>query len=67
MLVCLLDFQFQHVYNTIWIFMILNNSKYDIEPNQDLVLRDEKVFPELRNRSLLPRDFSAIQPYEFLS
>ena len=41
--------------------------QFEAEPNRDLVLRDQKVIPETRNRPLLPRDFSAIQPYEVLS
>ena len=40
---------------------------YEIEPNRDLVLRDEKVLPEVRNRLLLPRVFSAIQPLKFFA
>ena len=40
---------------------------YEIEPNRDLVLRDEKVLPEVRNRPLLPRFFSAIQPLKFFA
>ena len=47
--------------------MILNNSKYDIEPNRDLVLRDEKVLPEVRNRPLLPRVFFSYSTFEILS
>ena len=27
------------------------------QPNRDPVVRDQKVFPEVRNRPLLPRDF----------
>ena len=54
----------QNVNKTFGISMILVCS---IEPNRDLVLRDQKVLPEVRNRQLLPKEFSAIQPYECLS
>ena len=40
---------------------------FEIEPNRDLVLRDEKVLPEVRNRPLLPRVFSAIQASKFFA
>ena len=42
-------------------------SRARVEPNRDLVFRDQKVLPEVRNQPLLPRDFSAIQPSEILS
>ena len=32
-------------------------NEFEAEPNRDPVLRDQKVFPEVRNRPLLPRDF----------
>ena len=38
-----------------------------IKPDRDLVLRDQKMLPEVRNRPLLPRDFSTIQPSKSLS
>ena len=63
-LVCSLDAQIQNVNKTTGISM---NLVCSLKPNRDLVLRDQKVLPETRNRPLLPRDFSAIQPYEFLS
>ena len=63
-LVCSLDAQIQNVNNTTGISMILVCS---LEPKRDLVFRDQKVFQEVRNRSLLPRDFSAIQPSKILS
>ena len=62
--VCSLDAQFQDVNTTNGVSVVL---VCPLEPNRDLVLRDQKVLPEVRNRPLLPRDFSAIQPYEFLS
>ena len=63
-LVCSLDAQIQTVNKTNGISMNLVCSP---KPNRDLVVRDQKVLPEVRNRPLLPRDFSAIRPYEFLS
>ena len=54
----------QNVYKTNGISM---NLVCSLEPDRDLVLRDQKVIPEVRNRPLLPRGFSAIRPYEFLS
>ena len=54
----------QHVNKTNGISMNLVCSP---KPNRDLVVRDQKMLPEVRNRLLLPRDFSAIRPYEFLS
>ena len=39
-------------------------SQYENKPNRDLVLWDQKVLPEVRNRQLLHRDFPAIQPSE---
>ena len=63
-LVCSLAAQIQHVNKTSGISMTLVCS---LEPNRDLVLRDQKVFPEVQNRQLLLRGLSAIQPYEFLS
>ena len=75
-LVCSLDVQFQNVYKTYGITMILvcqpisqwaNASirQSANQPNRDPVVRDQKVLPEVRNRPLLPRDFSAIQPTNF--
>ena len=63
-LVCSLDAKIQNVNKTTGISM---NLVCSLKPNRDLVLRDQKVFPEVRSRPLLPRDFSAIRPYEFLS
>ena len=40
---------------------------FEAEPNRDLVFRDQKVLPGIRNRPLLPRDFSTIQPSQSLS
>ena len=63
-LVCSLDAQIQNINKTNGISM---NLVCSLESNRDLVFRDQKLFPEVRNQPLLPRDFSAIQPYEFLS
>ena len=54
----------QHVYKINGISM---NLVCSLEPNRDLVFWDQKMFPEVRNRPLLPMDFSVIQPYEILS
>ena len=39
---------------------------YEKEPNRHLVLRDQKVFPEVRNRLLLVWDFFSFSTFEKL-
>ena len=41
----------------IWCVPLLKPS-YETEPNRDPVIRDQKSLPEVRNRPLLPRDWS---------
>ena len=40
--------------------------EYEIEPNRDLVLRDPKVLPEVRNRPLLVRELVSHSNFEIL-
>ena len=37
--------------------------QFEHEPNRDLVLRDQKVLPEVRNRLLLLRDFTSYSTF----
>ena len=37
--------------------------QFENEPNRDLVLRDQKVLPEVRNRLLLLRDFTSYSTF----
>ena len=49
-----------HKTHSFWPSVPLNLS-YEIGPNRDSVLRNQEVLPEVRNRPLLPREFSANQ------
>ena len=57
---------FAYVYERVVFRIHKFNAKpqYEIEPNRDLVLRDQTVLPEVRNRQLLPREYFSHLTYQ---